>query len=133
MIGACRHYQPCHDHAECEAGVKYAAWPKPPFKHIPCFGHKGRMPCVKFSPITEAEEKAGLEEIEVYVRRVMVVCDMIKEIVAKMPPQRKGLGWSGVLECPHCKTGRVKWSMDGGRRHHKAAKCSTPKCVEFIE
>lgn len=47
-------------------------------------------------------------------------------------PQTNYFCGNGIMDCPICRTGKLKY-MRSSRNGHICAKCSTPDCVAWIE
>jgi hypothetical protein len=140
----CRHYNGTVNDA-CDAGVKYAdvqLGHGTPKYSLPCYsaGDNGRgrdwntlgAACEKCSFPTAEEVAADEAEIKVRFEGMIKARDAI---VANLggPWKKKMPGSAGVIGCPVCgKPDSLRFTRSGYNGHIHA-KCSTEKCVSWME
>ena len=130
----CNHYLAMSEHDTCEAGVAYDSLKHLPFDKRPCFRRKGeaiRPGCdlVEFpTPAQEAEYEAEL------TKRITGTFTARQAIVDHLGgPWTKGTrAAAGVIPCPVCGSGELKFSRAGYNGHIHAA-CSTEGCVSWMQ
>lgn len=149
--GCCKHYSGIGlEVGPCEAGHNYldvAApltqeqlnWHNENYKHqdpsmtaiikrIPCFAENGVNTCPDFVAPT-AEELAEQDKlITKMFTNMMTVRNQITDYIKlnKLPKS-----CVGRLPCPICEQGQVSWSRASNGHIH--ARCTTPKCVHWME
>lgn len=131
----CNHYRAMSDHDTCEAGVKYEDLKHLPFEKRPCFRKETdkapRTGC-DLMEFPTAEQLAEIENMmELHWQRTILARDAILLDIGT--PWKKGSpGAQGEIDCPVCKTGKLRYSQAGYNGHIHAA-CSTEDCVRWME
>jgi hypothetical protein len=91
-------------------------------------------PCksAQFFTREQAEEygKKRDAEIALSLKRIGIVR---AAIISAIGPERMKQGISGVIDCPVCTTGKVRYSRAGSYNGHVHASCSTAGCVSWME
>lgn len=113
----CRHYGysfGVRGGPSCEAGVDNKG------ATAPCMPDP-TTPCVARSEWTATERAAWQAWMKEHTERMVVVMTAI--------PQE---GSQGVVDCPGCGMGTVRWSRAARNRHLHAA-CTTPHCFSVMQ
>jgi len=120
----------------CKAGIVYdSLGVKPGGPMMPCIfrecaAERG-LPvaeCSRYRPYTEAEIDARDAEIEASTERHRKAAPTILKIRA----ENKGKSAQGTVSCPVCETGTLHWSISG-YNGHMHGRCTTPKCLNWME
>jgi hypothetical protein len=131
----CIHYRAMSEHKTCEAGVDYESLKGLPFDKRPCFKDKPGDPirpgCDKVeypTPEQQAEYEAAIKKrMEGFVIARKAIVDHLGG-----PWKRGTKGASGEIDCPVCKTGKLRFSRAGVNGHIHAG-CTTKDCVGWME
>lgn len=126
--GTCKHYnRHVAEHGECEADINVrravggpdSGW----LMRTPCFvDHEQKaFMCERYAEPTDEELAARNAEIAASIKRIGIARKAILDAGAKP---------SGTIKCPHC-AGTLHWSKASNGHIH--AKCSTAKCVSWME
>jgi hypothetical protein len=130
----CKHYRAMFEHSTCEAGVAYDTFKGMDFKARPCFRDNTEKP----RPGCELAAWQTPEEIAEYERwlneRIANIGKARLAIVDHLGgPWKKGTaGGAGKIKCPCCESGELQFSR-AGYNGHIHARCSTDKCVSWME
>lgn len=138
----CNHYRAMSEHKTCAAGVAYDSLKGIPFNDRPCFckgqdaasgqplvPHPGcdlvQMPTPEELAAQEAADKASMNRIGA----------ARKAIVEHLGgPWKRGMDSAhGVIDCPNCGGKQSLGFSRSGYNGHVHARCSTPKCVSWME
>lgn len=124
MIHKCRHFNGIQ-HDTCDIGVSYDSvrGTEKPYK-FPCLYDAGA--CDKLSRLTDEEVAAREREITASIANIEVARDAVVTDAAGKT------GISGAMDCPICKTGKLRYSIARSNGHIHAG-CTTPKCVRWME
>lgn len=112
----------------CKAGVRYKDIQDNGhgslFERSPCFNGDGSK-CAKAQYPTVEEAVQADEESELAVNNALIALEAITK-------HANGKAGKSELPCPVCKTGTLHYVVVeyNGHRH---AKCTTPRCVSFME
>lgn len=124
---------------ELDRFSRYASGPKERYaiaRRVPCCVHNtGTMFCPKFRLPTREELEQSEAKIDAFVaqfsERLTVVRPAIEADISTNGNQDKSVG--GVIDCPICGTGQVRYRYAGNYNGHIGAKCTTPDCIEWQE
>jgi hypothetical protein len=119
----------------CKAGVAYddlrskrvdgKEW-------MPCLRDVGEcVPCEKRQWRTAEEIQKEIEQIEKRSAEMMLVAAAIIEDQTKLG-LKKGNGGSSQVDCPVCKSGKVRYAVSSYNGHRHVA-CTTANCVAWME
>jgi hypothetical protein len=108
---------------KCERGVDYDTVMVKTV--LPCFWDGADMPCLfreypNVAQLDEEDRQFGIMMTNMFTVR--------KAITDKTQGKRNQ---QGVIDCPVCKTGKVRYSVAFNGHIH--ADCTTDKCVSWIE
>lgn len=134
-VVTCKHYRCPSVNAECRAGVSIASLIDRPMSQWPCLGKRGDpypTGCPSAAFPTEAEIAADKSWIEARLSAFGLARRAIVEALGGPWSKTTPNGGSGQIPCPVCKTGTLGYSMSSYNGHIHA-RCSTPKCVNWIE
>lgn len=128
-----------YDLAECAAHVRYKSVRRDGFE-LPCFhegsfGEKPRGECDKCSFKSPKELDVEVAEHKAHTTKLMAKLTVVRPAImahAKAHGYANGNGVSDFIDCPACKTGRVRYSVSG-YNGHVHAHCSTSGCVSWME
>lgn len=131
--GWCIHYVSKMDSDTCKAGVRYDSF-DPADRTIarsPCFIKPNetptdRAPCAHLRPPTKEEIAEHEKQMKLHME------DMGAAMEAVSPYRKTHRGKGGVkIPCPACKVGTLHFAIASNGHCH--AKCSTAKCVSWME
>ena len=100
-------------------------------KRVPCFAKNGISTCSDFREPTQTELDQQEIEIKNIIERTMKARIAIVEYLKSKNLLRSNT--SGKISCPICETGTLHFSIAGAYNGHIHAKCTTDKCVEWME
>lgn len=130
----CKHYRAMSEHATCEKGVAYDDFKGLKFEERPCFERDGVAPpgCALAEFHTKEEREQRKREMMARFAQIGTARAAIVEHLGG--PWRDGhdSGKHGVIECPVCKSGQLRFTRSGYNGHIHAG-CTTPGCVAWIE
>lgn len=121
----------------CKAGVNYrqlAGVEMGMVKLLPCFvdeWHNDTRMCDKLEVPTRAEAEQYVDEVEAR-SKVMMMCLTKAHEDAESKGLKKGHGGLGEMPCPTECGGTLQYSV-ASYNGHMHARCTTPKCVSWME
>lgn len=125
----CRHRTPFGtDHPVCKAGIDFHPFliPSDRMEHMPCLGTPTQAEALATCP-----QYSGYSDEELAAREAEDAArwERIKTIRAAIIASGKT---GGEIECPACKTGKVRFSVARSNGHVHAG-CSTEGCARWME
>lgn len=125
----CRHRTPFGpEHPTCQAGVDYAPFSADRSDERPCYGENdaAKARCDKYAGWSAKEVAAHGARMDARLRRI----GLIRKAIVSEADSKNIAG--GIIACPCCKEGRVRWSRARSNGHIHA-RCSTPDCAGWME
>ncbi len=109
----------------CKADVRFDTFNEVKFYDKPCFGGIGAV-CAKYEARGMENVLKRFDQFEASFKRL----DIARKAIIKETGGKRGL--QGTIACPVCATGQLRYSV-ANYNGHIHAKCSTDKCVAWIE
>lgn len=132
MADSCFHFTGIQN-TSCKAGVDYCSFP---LGTLPCLGDRiGKGPkshCDSFRLPTPEEKEAEVAACELSFSRTYAALEACRKD-AKERGIRKGNGGGATIDCPVCSmTASLSYSV-AGSNGHMHGRCSTAKCVWWMQ
>lgn len=129
----CKHYRAMSEHDTCEAGVRYDSFTGLKFEARPCFERDGVAPPGCELAVFQTPEERAAREKELNERFAAI--GLARQAIVEYcgGPWKRGMpSRQGEIDCPACKTGKLRFSRAGYNGHIHAG-CTTGGCVRWME
>lgn len=113
----------CYDSVQDKNRKGFASWP--------CWREGADLPCDKRHFPTPEEVAKEIEEHNKHWEQLKLAMNAAHED-AKKRGFKKGKGGSAKIKCPCCTGGELRYSV-ASYNGHVHGKCSTPKCMSWMQ
>jgi len=137
LAGRCVHFNGSAINKSCAQSIVYEELTDNYQKRLPCFAFVSKTDtrvvaqCDKKQLLTQIEIEKEIDEIEAQDAKTALAHAAAHEH-AKQNGLGKGHGGSGVVKCPVCPDGQIKYSI-ASVNGHMWARCTTEGCARWVE